>query len=89
MVVSISRSKVKSCLVDSIDQSLMKNRQIDLLERMTKKEPEKRKCNRVFPIATIPAIFQQIAPKNALETLWPNYRLSTVVGIMRNDQLVI
>ena len=31
----------QSCLVGSVAQGLMKNGQIDLLDRMTKKEPEK------------------------------------------------
>ena len=33
--------EVQSCLLDNYDQGLMKNRQIDLLDSMTKKEPEK------------------------------------------------
>ena len=47
----------QSCLVGSVDQDLMKNRQIDLLDRMAKKEPEKKHCSHSFPIATSPGIF--------------------------------
>ena len=32
----------QSCLVGSVDRGLMKNRQIDLLERMTKKKARKK-----------------------------------------------
>ena len=33
----------QSCLMGSVDQGLTKNRQIDLLDRRTPKEPEKKK----------------------------------------------
>ena len=32
-----------SCLVDNVDQGLMKNKQIDLLDRMTQKKRQKKK----------------------------------------------
>ena len=40
----------------------MKNRQIDLSDGMTKKEPKKKK-KRFPPIATVSGNFQQIIPK--------------------------
>ena len=55
--------KDQSCLVGSVDQGLMKNRQIDLFDRMTKKEPEKKHFTHFFPKVTLPGIFQQITPK--------------------------
>ena len=66
----------QSCLVGSVDQGLMKNRQIDLLDRMTQKRA--RKETFIFPTATLPGIFQQIAPKKSLSQ---NYRLSIVIGL--------
>ena len=72
----------QSCLVGSVDQGLMKNRQIDLLDRMTpKKEPEKHFSHN-FPIATLPGIFQQIAPQKSLPTFRPTYRLFIAIGLI-------
>ena len=47
----------QSCLVGSVYQGL-KNRQIDLLDRLTEKRARKKK-QRFFPIATLSALFQQ------------------------------
>ena len=38
----------QSCLVDSVDQGLMKNTQIDLFDRMTKKRARKKNVLSVF-----------------------------------------
>ena len=70
----------QSCLVGSVDQGLMKKRQTDLLDRMTKKRARKKVSN-IFPIATLPGIFQPITSKKSLQTFWPNYRHSIVVGL--------
>ena len=70
----------QSCLVGSVDQGLMKNRRIDLLDRMTQKGAGKNYFNPFSPMATLPGILQLITPKNCLETFWPNYRLSIVIG---------
>ena len=69
----------QSCLVGSVNQGLKKNRQIDLLDRMTKKKSQKKKNQSFFPIATLPGIFQHITPPKKLETFRPNYRLSTSI----------
>ena len=54
----------QSCLVGSVDQGSMKNRQTDLLYRMTPKKSQKKYMfSSCFPIATFPGIFQQITPK--------------------------
>ena len=78
----------QSCLVGSVDQGLMKKRKIDLLERMT---PKKRHTTNIkvihFPIATLPGIFQQTTPKNSMETFWPNYRPSIVIGLRVDTHL--
>ena len=71
-----------SCLVGSVDQGMMKNIQIDLFDSMTEKEQEKKHFSHFFPIATLPGIFQQITPKKSLETFRPNYRLSSVIGLI-------
>ena len=71
----------QSCLVGSVDRGLVKNRHIDLLDRITKKRSTKKYFNRFCPIATLPGIFQQITPKQSLEKSWPNYRLSIVIGL--------
>ena len=72
----------QSCLVGSVDQGLMKDRQNDLLDRMTK---TRAKINEHFShfitIATLPGIFQHIAPTRSLETIWPNYRLSIGISL--------
>ena len=51
----------QSRLVGSVDQGLMKNRQIDLLNRMTQiravKSQKKKHFSNFFPIATLPGIF--------------------------------
>ena len=70
----------QSCLVGSVDQGLVKNRQIDLLDRMTKNEPEQKHFSHFFPIATLPRIFQQITQNQSLETCWPNYRLAAAAA---------
>ena len=41
----------------------IKNRLIDLLDRMTKKRAKKKNVGNFFPIATLTGIFQQITPK--------------------------
>ena len=48
------------CLVGGVDHGSMKNRQIDLLDRMTKKKSQriKKKQSYLLPIATLPGIFQ-------------------------------
>ena len=71
----------QSCLVGSVDQGLMKNRQVVLLDRMTKKEPENKYLSHIFPIATLPRIFQQITPTKSSQFFLPNYRLSIVIGL--------
>ena len=38
----------QSCLAGSVDQGLMKNRQIDLLDRMTKKRVRKKNILVIF-----------------------------------------
>ena len=54
----------QSCLVDSVDQGLMKNSQIDLLDRMTPKKGQKKKIG-LLPIATLSGISQhKCPPKN-------------------------
>ena len=52
----------QSCLLDDVDQGLMKNRQIDLLDRRTQKRGRKKRFRRISPIAALPGIFQQITP---------------------------
>ena len=52
----------QSCLVGNVDQGLMINRQIDLLDRMTEKEPEKKNWSNLFPVATLLGIFRQTTP---------------------------
>ena len=47
----------QSCLVGSVDKGLMKNRQINLLGRMTQKRARKKHFSNIFPIATLPGIF--------------------------------
>ena len=73
----------QSCLVGSVDQGLIKNRQIDLLggPQDPKKKPLKKHRRHIFPIATLPGIFQQITPQKSLQTFRPNYRLSIVIGL--------
>ena len=74
----------QSCLVGSVDQGLMKNGRIYLLDRMTQKRARNDNyLSHFFPIATLPGIFQPITPKKTLQTFWPNYRLSTVIGLDR------
>ena len=51
----------QSCLVGSVDQALIKNIQIDLLDRMTQKA-RKNKIGRFSAIAKFPGIFRQITP---------------------------
>ena len=55
-------------MLDNVDHGLMKNRRLDLLDRMTKKKAgkEKKKKN----IATLPGIFQQITPKKSVSELF-------------------
>ena len=65
----------------------MKNRQIDVLDRMTKKSQKRNILIVFFPIATLPGIFQQITAKKSLETIWPNYRLSCVIGLKEDNQI--
>ena len=74
----------QSCMVGSVDQGLMKNRQIDLLDRMTKKRARKKYFSHFPPIATLPGIFRRITPKKSLQTFWPNYRPSIVIGLKCN-----
>ena len=69
----------QSCLVGSVNQGLMKNRQIDLLDRMTQKRCRKNILVILSP--TLPGIFQQITPRKGLQTFWRNYRLSIVIGL--------
>ena len=71
----------QSRLVGSVDQGSMKNRQIDLLDRMTQKRAKKKTI--VVLYATLP--FQQIIPQKSLQTFSPNYRLSTVIGLSSID----
>ena len=49
----------QSRLVGSVDQDLMRNRHVDLLDRMTKKRAKKKHSSDIFSIATLPEIFQQ------------------------------
>ena len=71
----------QSCLAGSVDQCAMKNRQIDLLDRMTQKIT-RNIFYRFSPIATLPGILQQITPKKKLHFFFlPNYRLSIVIGL--------
>ena len=70
------------CLVGSVDQGLMKNRQVDLLDRMTQKRTRKKTfLSHIFPIATLPGIFQHITPQKSLQSFRPKYRLSIVIGL--------
>ena len=78
----------QSCLVGSIDQGLMKNSQIDLLNRMTKERARKSILEVFFPMATSPGIFQQITPNKSLQTFWPNYRLSIAMGLSTNPFVI-
>ena len=72
----------RSCLVGSVDQGWMKNRQNGLLDRMTQKRVIKEKLlSHIFPKAMLPGIFQQITTQNSLQTFWPNHRLSIVTGL--------
>ena len=71
----------QSCLVGSFGQGLMKNRQIDLLDRMTQERARKKRCGHIFPIATLPGIFQRITPQKTFQTFRPNYRLFIVIGL--------
>ena len=71
----------QSRLVGSVDQGLMKNRQIDLLDRMTQKRARKKHFSHIFSIATLPGIFQQITSEKSLQNVWPNYRLSIAIGL--------
>ena len=60
----------QSCLGGSGDQGLMKNRQIDLLGRMTPpKSQNKKHFRHISPIATLPGIFQQITRKKVCKLL--------------------
>ena len=70
----------QSCLVGSVDQSLMRNTQTDLLDRMTQKRASFF-FSIIFPIATLPVIFQQITPKKRLQIFRPNYGLSIVINL--------
>ena len=46
------------------------------------KQKARKKCLSYFsPIAMLPGIFQQINTKKKLQTLWPNYRPSIVIGL--------
>ena len=54
----------QSCLVGSVDQGLMKNRLVDLLGRMTQTRARKKHFSNMFPIATLPGIFQQLTLQN-------------------------
>ena len=72
----------QSRLVGSVDQGLIKNRHIDLLDRMTQERARKKYFCHIFPIATLPGTFQQTTPKTSLQTFRPNYRLSIVVSLM-------
>ena len=47
----------QSCLVDMVDQGLMKNRQIDLFDGMTEKEPENKNKNICSPYRRYPESF--------------------------------
>ena len=71
----------QSWLVGGVDQGLMKTRQIDWLDRMTKHRASKKYIWSFFPIVTLPAIFQQITPKKCLDLFWLNYRLFIVIGL--------
>ena len=69
----------QSCLVGSVDQGLMKSRQINLLDSMTQQRARKKHFSHIFPIATLPGNFQQIIPPKKMQTFRPNYRLSIVI----------
>ena len=56
----------QSCLVSNVDSGLMKNRQIDLLDRMTQKRAKKKHFSHIFPVATLPGTFQQITPQKKI-----------------------
>ena len=75
----------QSFLLDNVDSRLD--------EEMTKRrigphDQKKRQKKRVFPIATLPEIFQQLTPKKSLETFWPNYRLCISIGLIRGTSWV-
>ena len=59
----------QSCLEGSVDQGLMKNRQFDLLDRMTQKRAIRKPSSHISPIATLPGIFWQIPPKKVCKLL--------------------
>ena len=74
-------------LMGSVGQGLMKNRQNDLFDRMTKKRAinrKQKKITRFFPIATLLGIFQQITLQKSLYLFWPNqtigFPLSSVLS---------
>ena len=60
----------QSCLVDSVDQGLMKIDKLTNCAARPKKEPEKEYLNRFSPITTVPDIFQQRIAKTSLEFFW-------------------
>ena len=56
----------------------MKNRQIDLLDRMTQKRARKTTFS-YFPHSDVT---RESYPPKTLQTFWPNYRLSIVVRLI-------
>ena len=49
----------QSCLVGSVDQGLIKNRQIDLLDRMTQRKSKKKKIPIFSPQRRYPESFSK------------------------------
>ena len=67
-------------MLNNVDQRLMKNRQFDLLDRMTKKEPGNKYFHR-FPHSDVTRNTSANNPQKSLKSFWLNYRLSIVIGL--------
>ena len=61
----------QSCFFYNVDQGLMKSRQIDLLDRMTKKKSQKKHVLIVFPHSDVTRNLSANNPRKSLETFWP------------------
>ena len=77
----------QSCLVGNVDQGLMKNRQIDLLGRMTQKRVGKKTLESYFPDRDVTRNISANNPPRKMQTFNPNYRLSIAIGFTKKTYI--